>query len=67
MMPSEAEEKPSMDTAPELVESEDMESLRQALAEELTKAEANLAGWQRTQADFANFKRRSEQEREEFI
>ncbi len=64
-MSSEAEEKPSMDTAPELVESEDMESLRQALAEELTKAEANLAGWQREQADFANFKRRSEQEREE--
>jgi len=65
-MPSEAEEKPNLDTAPELAESEDMESLRQALAEEQAKAEANLAGWQRAQADFTNFKRRSEQEREEF-
>ena len=65
-MSSEAEEKPNMDTVPDLVESEDMESLRQALAEEQAKAEANLAGWQRAQADFANFKRRSEQEREEF-
>ncbi|KPK21774.1 MAG: hypothetical protein AMJ70_06775 [Dehalococcoidia bacterium SG8_51_3] len=55
-----------MDTVPDLVESEDMESLRQALAEEQAKVEANLAGWQRAQADFANFKRRSEQEREEF-
>ena len=65
-MSSEAEEKPNMDTVPDLVESEDMESLRQALAEEQAKVEANLAGWQRAQADFANFKRRSEQEREEF-
>ena len=66
MMSSEAEEKQKRDKAPELVESEDMESLRQALAEEQAKAEDNLAGWQRAQADFANFKRRSEQEREEF-
>ena len=65
-MTSEEEEKPNMDTAPELVESEDMESLRQALAEEQAKAEANLAGWQRAQADFTNFKRRSEHERGEF-
>ena len=55
-----------MESAPELAESEDIESLKQALAEEQAKAEANLAGWQRAQADFINFKRRSEQEREEF-
>jgi len=55
-----------MESAPESVESEDIESLKQALAEEQAKAEANLAGWQRAQADFINFKRRSEQEREEF-
>ncbi len=65
-MSSEAEKKPNLEAAPELVESEDMESLRQELAEEQAKAEANLAGWQRAQADFTNFKRRSEQEREEF-
>jgi len=67
MVSSESEEKQNLDAAPEVAENEDMESLRQVLAEEQAKAEANLAGWQRTQADFANFKRRSEQEREEFI
>lgn len=49
----------------ESAELEDIEELRQALAEEQTKAEANLANWQRAQADFINYKRRSEQEREE--
>ena len=36
--------------------------LKQALAEEQEKAETNLAGWQRTQADFVNYKRRVERE-----
>jgi molecular chaperone GrpE len=44
---------------------EDIEALKQALAEEKAKAEANLAGWQRAQADFVNYKRRAEQEKEE--
>ena len=44
---------------------EDIESLKQALAEEKAKAESHLANWQRTQADFINYKRRSEQERGE--
>lgn len=44
---------------------EDIEILKQALIEEKKKAEANLAGWQRAQADFINYKRRSEQEKEE--
>jgi molecular chaperone GrpE len=66
MMSSAAEEKQNMESAPESVESEDIESLKQALTEEQAKAEANLAGWQRAQADFINFKRRNEQEREEF-
>ncbi|MBI2851645.1 MAG: nucleotide exchange factor GrpE [Chloroflexi bacterium] len=47
--------------------SEDIETLEKALAEEKAKAEANLAGWQRAQADFINYKRRSEQEREETV
>lgn len=47
--------------------SEDVEALKQALGEEKAKAEANLAGWQRAQADFTNYKRRSEQERGETI
>ena len=44
---------------------EDLEALKNALSEEKRKAEANLAGWQRAQADFINYRRRSEQEREE--
>jgi molecular chaperone GrpE (heat shock protein) len=32
--------------------------LKQSLAEARTKAEENLAGWQRAQADFSNFRRR---------
>jgi len=43
----------------------DVESLKQALAEEKAKAESYLANWQRAQADFINFKRRAEQEKEE--
>ena len=46
-------------------EVEDVETLKKILAEEKAKAEANLAGWQRAQADFINYKRRSEQEKEE--
>jgi len=47
----------------EAADTEDIEVLQQALAEEKGKAEANLAGWQRTQADFMNYKRRSDQEK----
>lgn len=49
----------------ETTEVEDVEVLKQALAEETARAEANLAGWQRAQADFINYKRRSEQEKDE--
>jgi molecular chaperone GrpE len=45
---------------------EDVADLKQALAEEKARAETNLAGWQRAQADFTNYKRRAEQDREEF-
>ena len=38
-------------------------SLEQALAEEKEKAAANLAGWQRAQADFINYKKRSDREK----
>ena len=49
----------------EFAEAEDIESLKQALAEERDKSSANLAGWQRAQADLTNYKRRVEQEKEE--
>ena len=45
----------------------DVESLKKALAEEQARAEGYLASWQRAQADFANFKRRTEQERNETV
>lgn len=44
---------------------EDIESLKKALEEEKTKAETYLANWQRAQADFINYKRRSEHENDE--
>jgi molecular chaperone GrpE len=66
MMSSAAEKKQNTEPTPESAETEDIESLKQALTEEQAKAEANLAGWQRAQADFINFKRRIEQEREDF-
>ncbi len=50
---------------PEVAEQEDVEKLRQALAEEKAKAERYLANWQRSQADYTNYKRQSEQEKEE--
>lgn len=44
-----------------------VEELQKELAEEKAKAESYLAGWQRAQADFANFKRRVEAEKEDTI
>lgn len=44
---------------------EDIETLKQALAEEKAKAERYLANWQRAQADFINYKKRAEQEKNE--
>ena len=40
----------------------DTESLKQELAEAKARSEEYLAGWQRAQADFQNFKRRAEEE-----
>jgi molecular chaperone GrpE len=59
------EQEPEEEQTDEVAELEDIESLKQALAEEKAKAETNLAGWQRAQADYINYKRRSEQEKEE--
>ncbi len=60
------QEPPEEEQTDEITEvGEDIETLKQALAEEKAKAEENLAGWQRAQADYINYKRRSEQERDE--
>jgi len=65
MIEQEPEEGQTNQIEPQVAEVEDIETLKQSLAEEKAKAEANLANWQRTQADFINYKRRSEQEKEE--
>jgi len=59
------EEDPTANVKPEVAEVEDLEALKQALAEEKEKADGYLANWQRAQADFINYKRRTEQERED--
>lgn len=48
-------------------QADDTETLKQALTEEREKAERYLASWQRSQADLANYRQRSEQERRETI
>ena len=53
------------DAASEVAQVGDIDALRQALAEEKARAEGYLANWQRAQADYINYKRRSEQEKEE--
>lgn len=50
---------------PEVTEVDDIGVLKKALAEEKAKAEGYLANWQRAQADFINYKRRTEQARQE--
>ncbi len=44
---------------------EEIEALRQALAEEQEKAEKYLANWQRSQADLENYAKRTEREKSE--
>jgi len=44
---------------------ETLEGLKKALAEEKEQSEIRLANWQRAQADFINYKRRVEQEKNE--
>jgi molecular chaperone GrpE len=46
---------------------DDVESLKEAFAKEKEKAERYLANWQRTEADFRNYKTREEQEKKDLI
>jgi len=64
MTQQESEEGLNSEVESEMAE-EDIETLKQSLAEEKAKGEGYLANWQRAQADFINYKRRSEQEKEE--
>jgi len=65
MTQQEPEEEQTTKVDPEVAEKDDIETLKQTLAEEKQKAESYLANWQRAQADFLNYRRRSEQEKEE--
>jgi molecular chaperone GrpE len=53
------------DAPAEAEEPADVEGLRARLEEEKGRAEGYLANWQRAAADYQNFKRRVEQERQE--
>jgi molecular chaperone GrpE len=52
--------------ASELAEG-DIESLKEALVQEKEKAERYLDNWQRTEADFRNYKAREEKEKKDLI
>jgi molecular chaperone GrpE len=56
---------PDLENQAENNENENIEELKKALTEEKAKAESNLTGWQRAQADFVNYKRFAEQEKAE--
>ncbi len=60
---TEPEQEELLRTEPE--QPEDIETLKREAAEAKKKAEDYLAGWQRAQADFINYKRRAEQEKDE--
>jgi molecular chaperone GrpE len=66
MMPIDPEKTPNNENVPQDAIPEETESPEPALAEAKKKAEEYLANWQRTQADFINYKRRTEQERQDF-
>ncbi|MBN1176295.1 MAG: nucleotide exchange factor GrpE [Dehalococcoidales bacterium] len=66
MIPKDNEIIDNDEPEPETSEAPGTENLEESLAEEKKKAEEYLANWQRAQADFINYKRRSEQERQEF-
>lgn len=55
-----------LDTSPQAMANELDELRKQVLAAE-QDASDNRAGWQRTAADFANYRRRTEQDREQLI
>lgn len=45
----------------------DAGQLQQELNEAIARAEENLTGWKRTQADFENYRKRKEQESQEWV
>ena len=64
---NEQDEMKNAKPADEVMESGDIDSLAKALEEEKAKAERYMSSWQRSQADFINYKRRTEQERGDIV
>ena len=63
-----AEEATVAEEAAEVVEeASELEALRQELEEAKAQAAEYLDGWQRARAEFANYKKRNEQERQELF
>jgi molecular chaperone GrpE len=62
---AEAQQGTGLEAPAEAGEPTDVEGLQARLEEEKSKAQDYLASWQRAAADYQNFKRRVEQEREE--
>lgn len=63
-----AEEAAEAKKAPEEAEKADeLEALRRELEKAKAQAAEYLEGWQRTQAEFANYRKRNEQERQELL
>jgi molecular chaperone GrpE len=56
-----------MDEQQENIQQLDIEELQQQLSDALAAAEKNLNGWQRAQADFANYQKRKENENKELV
>ena len=57
------------DESPKITENEevDVDTLKQALAEEKEKSEKYMANWQRAEADFINYKKRTEQAKQDLV
>ncbi len=56
----------ALDTSPQVLTGQ-IEELRHQLATAEQDASENKTGWQRTAADFANYRRRTEQDREQML
>jgi len=55
------------ESQPQVSQEEDIETIKKTLADEKAKAEVNLAGWQRAQADFINYKKICEQDKADVV
>jgi molecular chaperone GrpE len=64
--PAEAEPRPERDEG-STEEVDDLTALRRELEEQKVKAAEYLDGWQRAQAEFANYRKRIEREQEDMI